>query len=287
MIRIEQPAPALQPFIRCYVHVEAHFPAASAVRAVPARTGQAIEFTFGDPFVVRFTDATPHETAHPVAIIGAQTYQRVFLDMRGRVETFVILFRPGGFLHLFSIPGDEFTNQHFDCATVLGASMNALRLRLGESPSFAQRVSVVNHYLLSRQNAHSSPSGVIAAAAEIMRHNGCLRIADLAATTGLSVRQFERTFASQIGVSPKLFARVARFEGALQRKLQSPNMRWTDVAHELGYHDQSHMVRDFWQLSGSAPSDLTPEPGEFEMFLQRENVKWGVALRFPHEIRSA
>jgi AraC-like DNA-binding protein len=59
-------------------------------------------------------------------------------------------------------------------------------------------------------------------------------------------------------VSPKVYARIARFEAALKNKMQSPGMRWTDIAHELGYHDQMHMVHDFQQLSGSSPSDVAP-----------------------------
>jgi AraC-like DNA-binding protein len=272
MIRIGQPATALHALIRCYAHVEAHFPTASVVQPVPARTAQAIEFTFGDPYKVRFADSARYERAHPVAIIGAQTCRRVLLELRGHVETFVIVFRPGGFSQLFSVPSDALTNQHFDCAAVLGRCMDELRSRLGESTSFAQRVRVADRYLLSRQNARRSPSGVTTAAADLLRHDGCLRIADLADKTGLSIRQFERSFASQIGLTPKLFARVARFEGALQRKKRSPCMRWTDIAHEMGYHDQPHMVRDFWQLSGSTPTDVALEVDPFDMFLAPEEV---------------
>jgi AraC-like DNA-binding protein len=268
MVLIEKPTAALQSLIHCYVQVESRFPTTSVVRSVPARTSQVIEFTFGDPYEVRFADATRHETAHP-AIVGAQTYRRVLLEMRGHVETFVIVFRPGGFFRLFSVAGDAFTNQHFEGAAVLDGSLNELRSRLGESTSFAQRVGVADRCLQLRQNAPRSPSGVTVAALELLQHDGCLRIADLVAKTGLSVRQFERTFASQIGMSPKVFARVARFEGALRRRTQSPLMRWTDVAHELGYYDQSHMVRDFRQLSASTPSDAASEEDAFETLIPR------------------
>jgi AraC-like DNA-binding protein len=60
-------------------------------------------------------------------------------------------------------------------------------------------------------------------------------------------------------MSPKVYARVVRFEAALKRKKQAPGLRWTDVAHELGYHDQMHMVHDFALLAGATPSTVAPE----------------------------
>ena len=56
-------------------------------------------------------------------------------------------------------------------------------------------------------------------------------------------------------MSRKLFARGVRFEAALKRKKQAPGLRWTDVAHELGYYDHMHMVHDFELLAGATPSD--------------------------------
>ena len=57
---------------------------------------------------------------------------------------------------------------------------------------------------------------------------------------------------------PKLYARVTRFEAALEFKTRAPDLKWTDIAHDLGYHDQMHMVHDFRQLADSTPSDLLP-----------------------------
>ena len=60
-------------------------------------------------------------------------------------------------------------------------------------------------------------------------------------------------------MSPKLYARVVRFEAALKRKKQVPELRWTDVAHEVGYYDNMHMVHDFELLADATPSSLAPE----------------------------
>lgn len=260
MIRAEKPAAALQQFVRYYVELENRFPAQAFIQPVPARTAVVIDFILGDPYEAWSADQSRHETTHLVAVIGAQTYRRIHLAMRGHVHEFVILFQPGGFSRLFSVPPDELTNRHFEGRAVLGRSVDELRCRLGEAESFTERIRVADHYLLARA-PHSSHGGVTAAARELQHHRGRLRISGLAEMAGLSLRQFERRFISEVGMSPKLYARVARFEAALEIKVRAPGLRWIDIAHDLGYHDQMHMVHDFRQFSESTPSDLAPLMG--------------------------
>jgi len=85
---------------------------------------------------------------------------------------------------------------------------------------------------------------------------GQIPISHLSHATGLSARQFERRFTQQVGVRPKLYSRIARFEAALDNKLRSPGKSWLRVAHELGYHDQMHLIHDFRELSGEAPGRM-------------------------------
>ncbi len=94
-------------------------------------------------------------------------------------------------------------------------------------------------------------------------------MSDLARTAELSIRQFERRFRHEIGVAPKLYARIVRFEAALRFKAGAPQMPWTDIAHDLGYYDQMHMIHDFNRLSGDNPSDIC---GRLDMFVHPELV---------------
>jgi hypothetical protein len=59
----------------------------------------------------------------------------------------------------------------------------------------------------------------------------------------------------QVGMRPKLFMRIARFEAALQNKARFVAKPWTDVAHEFGYYDQMHMVHDFAEFTGGTPTE--------------------------------
>jgi AraC-like DNA-binding protein len=107
------------------------------------------------------------------------------------------------------------------------------------------------------------------AGAEILSRSGCVRVSDVARRAGIGIRQLERRFRYEIGISPKLYARIARFEAALRRKAAAPQTTWTDIAHVLGYHDQMHMMHDFGRLSGESPTAID---GQLDMFVQPEVV---------------
>ena len=85
---------------------------------------------------------------------------------------------------------------------------------------------------------------------------GRARIEDLVAKSGLSASQLQRRFATQVGMTPKLFARTIRFDRALVARRASPNRLWTDIIHELGYFDQAHFIRECRAFAGLPPSGL-------------------------------
>ena len=269
------PVPALRHLIRYYYQVETQLAGRTALQPVPARSPQAIEFTFGTPYEVRRLDRSGVRNAHPIALIGAQTFRRVDLIMHGRVDAFTIVFQPGGMLALFSVPAEEFTNDDFDGEAALGRGLGELERQLGDATSFTDRVRVADEYLCAKRPASDSIGGVANAATEVLLASGCVRVSDLAQNAGLGIRQFERRFRYEIGIPPKLYARIVRFEAALRRKAAVPETRWTDIAHDLGYHDQMHMVHDFNRLSGDSPTAIG---GQLDMFVQPEVLS--VQLRF-------
>lgn len=93
MIETALPAEPLRSLIRYYYQVDTRLSDA-VVQPVPARSPQALEFTFGTPYEVRRLEAGVRETAHQVALIGAQTFRRVDLVMRDRVDAFTSSFVP-------------------------------------------------------------------------------------------------------------------------------------------------------------------------------------------------
>ncbi len=267
VILCSSPVPALRRLIRYYYQVETHLVGRAVLQPVPARSPQAIEFTFGTPYEVHRLDRSSVKNAHPIALIGAQTFRRVDLIMHGRVDAFTIVFQPGGMFGLFSVPAEKLTNEDFDGEAALGPGLGELERRLGDATSFTERVRVANEYLCAKRPAFNALGGIADAATEVLLTSGCIRVSGLAHQTGLGIRQFERRFRYEIGIPPKLYARIVRFESALRSKAASPETRWTDIAHSFGYHDQMHMVHDFNRLSGDSPTAIG---SQLDMFVQPE-----------------
>jgi AraC-like DNA-binding protein len=264
-----RPVPALRHLIRYYYQVETHVDGRTAVQPVPARSPQAIEFTFGAPYEVRRLDRDGTRDAYPIALIGSQTFRRVELLMRGNIDAFTIVFQPGGVSTLFSVPAEELSNDDFEGEAVLGRGLGELLRRLGDVSSFPDRARVADAYLCAKRPGPDSISGITNAAMRVLSSSGRVRVSDLAHHAGLGTRQFERRFRYEIGLPPKLYARIVRFEAALRRKATAPATQWADIAHALGYHDQMHMVHDFNRLCGDSPTAIC---GQLDMFVHPELV---------------
>jgi AraC-like DNA-binding protein len=216
-----------------------------------------MEFTFGDPYRIRHIDRSLLEITRPAMLIGAKTYQKIQLESDGHVETFAVFFQPTGLQRLFSLPGGVVVNEHYEADSVLGPRFVALHTELGEAGSFRRRVQIADRFFSRFIPRLEARHGLEAAIEAMISRQGCLRLQELAGDMGLSLRQFERQFTSHVGIGPKVYARILRFEAAIHKKSVS-SLNWTSVAHELGYCDQAHMIHDFQSLSSETPSQLTP-----------------------------
>jgi AraC-like DNA-binding protein len=253
-IRFLPPAPGLEPFVRCYAHRHAHIGDAAVMHPVHARAAPILEFPLADPVVFRPFHGRSDRTSPRAVLIGMQTCPAGRLYIRGTVDTFAILFQPAALERLFSLPAHEFTDRNFEAESVLGCALPGLYQRLGDCRTFEERGRVADLFLLRRALDSGGQDGISLAANQLIRGAGGARIPAMADCAGLSLRQFERRFVQQVGVSPKLFARIARFEAALDRMGRSTGLSWTSVAHRFGYYDQMHMVHEFAEFTGETPT---------------------------------
>jgi AraC-like DNA-binding protein len=162
-------------------------------------------------------------------------------------------FRPGGAFPFLGIPAGELANTHVDLADLWGPLASQLRERLCDATP-AQRFSVLEAALASRlyhpPQRHDAVSLALNAFEQI---GGKVRVRDVARRVGLSQRRFIQVFAAEVGLTPKLYERIRRFQQARQLARKAPAPDWASVAAECGYFDQSHLIRDFCAFSGLSP----------------------------------
>jgi AraC-like DNA-binding protein len=262
-LRTARPNPILQEFVRVYAQREVG-PSESRtevlVETIPARLEQILEFQFGEPFHVLHwrghSELTPK-----VAVIGAQVQGCSRIELKTGIHSFGVFFRPAGFSRLIGLPVSELAHRNYD-GPLISRLLSKLWDQLAECGTFHQRVRVIEEALLSLVGSALPKEPMIDMAERVFSLRGQVRISELALQTGVGVRQFERRFSQTIGMPPKFYARVARFQSALDAKIAQPTRSWLDIAHDLEYHDQMHMIRDFQLLGGGSPSHILARIGD-------------------------
>jgi AraC-like DNA-binding protein len=260
-VKVRRPRTELRPYVRTFVQRQIGLDSPVLKEPTTAQLEQILMFDFGIPTQAVFEDEQIR-TIQPTSVAGAQTRFACHMHLRGGIEAFGIFFSPTAFVHLFGIPSCELTDTQGDAEGMVGNTVRALWNRLGETSSFEERVLIAEEFLIYRATRAKPGSTIVAVADYIFRHHGAVTIADLAYECSIGVRQFEREFRRQTGASPKRFARIARFQAALDAKVAAPQRTWLDIAHSFGYYDQMHMIRDFEMLGHSCPTQLITEIGD-------------------------
>ena len=186
----------------------------------------------------------------------------------GRVLTMGVRFRPGGLRAFLDAPVHELAEGATDARAVWGAETALLAEALSETRDAATRLLRVEDFLRRRRRPAASESGLVR---QILTSRGQVRSEDLAWAAGISLRQLERRFRDTVGLPPKRLARIVRFQEVLRRS-GGDTPDWVAVALDCGYYDQSHLIRDFCELAGAAPSRFSGRNGFAGNFVAPERL---------------
>jgi AraC-like DNA-binding protein len=164
-------------------------------------------------------------------------------------------FKPGGAFPFFDLPAGELRNMLVSLEDLWGRLANQLRERLLEAGSAESRLRVLEQALLERAADRLERHPAVAFALQEFRGAPHSRmIADVTGQIGLSAKRFIQVFSDEVGLTPKLFCRVRRFQRVLRRIGTGRTVEWAAVAADCGYFDQAHFIRDFRAFSGINPS---------------------------------
>ncbi|MBA16740.1 MAG: AraC family transcriptional regulator [Sphingomonas sp.] len=259
-VKVEQrqPTPALRDIIRSFSERTARLGAASVSAPLPARPDPFIEFYLQDRYAVSH-DGGPAQATPEVVFVGPQSYRGTRLTLSGEIHVLTIRFQPGGFHALFGMPMVELVDQGLAVTDVLGPRGTALRDVILSARDFDARIAAAEAWLADQLADAARPDRICALARALRRSGGRIAIQRLAAASGLGSRQFTRRFETQIGLTPKVFARTVRLNAVLDAKARYPTTAWTALVHDAGYADQAHFVRDCRELAGDAPGRFFAE----------------------------
>jgi len=148
------------------------------------------------------------------------------------------------------------------------ATLTAVLASCTRANAFSAAAMIAAQQWVERRALRSSRESSLDHAARLLvATRGRTRIDAIADRSGLSLRQFQRRFAAEVGVSPKFYARTLRLEAALAARNRYPERSWTTIVHEAGYADQAHFIRDCQLLAGATPTAfVTQASGVAEIF---------------------
>ena len=178
------------------------------------------------------------------------------LSATGETEMIVVVFKPYGLGPLLNIPASLFYNQEVSGDGIDGLGLRELDERISGCEDVIDCIKLIDNWLLSRLSKQAnSQTQRIQAVVQRMLTAPESTVTDLAYIACLGKKQFERLFRSHVGVNPKEYASIVRFQKALAM-MQSGESVLSQVAYACGYADQSHFIREFRRFSGQTPAML-------------------------------
>jgi AraC-like DNA-binding protein len=218
--------------------------------ATSPKGGFVLPATASVPVIVKIQDSAlrppvfvngPHDRFTTVAGSCAPSYLELWLAPLGAYRT-------------LGLPLDELPGQPVDLVDVLGSDGRRLGEQARDLPTWKERFALVDSFLLERMDQGPRPSPEVSQAlTTLMESRGQQPIGQLAAETGWSHKHLITLFKRQVGVTPKMAARLIRFE-TVRRRFATESLGWARIAADAGYADQSHLVREFRQFTGLTPT---------------------------------
>jgi AraC-like DNA-binding protein len=257
MIYLERkPHPALAPFIRSYWYARDPHATHRHERVLPSGRAQIVISLAHNHLTDANHPINPLQHSPAAILLGIYT-QHQQIDTIDLTELIGISFQPGGTIPFFPTTTHSFTNRETSLEDIWGNASEDLRNDLREAPTPPQKFAILESALLQRltQSKTQQRTPIIDfALTHLHRSPGTTTITELTRNIGLSPRRLSQLFREQVGISPKLYCRIQRFQQAVQHIHSGADIHWAELALTCGYYDQSHFTNDFHAFSGLSPT---------------------------------
>jgi AraC-like DNA-binding protein len=153
------------------------------------------------------------------------------------------------------MPADAFYNDRVPLDLIWGSTASELRDRLREASTAAEKFDVLEKTLLERVNRRLELHAAVRYGLEQFARAPHIRsVLEVAREAGMSRRRFAQLFREQVGLTPKLYCRLRRFQGVMREISLHQHVDWADLAVAGGYCDQAHLANEFRLFSGISPA---------------------------------
>jgi len=261
------PSARLAPFLRRATAYTVQGMGLSRQRELP--NGSAVlVFNLGSELRVEDTKGGRHRFPNPTAFYSGPSDSYVVTETDGAQEGIVVELTLPGARRLLGRPLNELRDRMISLADLLGPRADEILGRIIEVPSPAARLALIEA-AIEACIADADDRGRDLEWAWNLQHarSGRMPVSELADAVGCSRKHLAVRFDREFGLSPKLLARIMRFDRAIRIVRFGEVTSWSDLAAQCGYADQAHMAREFVAFAGDPPTALLrrrlPDEGGF------------------------
>lgn len=191
----------------------------------------------------------------PGSILTGVTTRFQVIDTDEQAHVAGVAFRPGGTVPFVTMPAHELRDTDVPLEAVWDpARTRRLREQLLTAAHPDRALDILERALMESWLDRSVHPVVTLALADLHRQPSVARIGQIASAVGISRKRFIERFKSEVGVTPKRYCRLLRFQRALAEVHGAGSVDWADLAVACGYFDQSHLIHEFRDFSGLTPT---------------------------------
>ncbi len=257
MVLKRHPQPALRPFVKTLWVMDQtsqERPATADREHVLPSGHMHLVFRLSDHRIRLYRDVLdPSGHTFGCAVIGGPRAGFYVKDVSEPASSVGALLQPGAARALFGAPADELAGRHFPLDDLWGQSAAWARERLLEEQYPERRLDVIESLLVPRLPKVRGLHPAVALA--LQRFTETADVHEVVSETGFSHRRFIALFREAVGLTPKLYCRLRRFQRVLARVAAAQPASWVDLAMAAGYSDQSHFNREFLEFAGVTPGE--------------------------------
>ncbi len=252
-----RPCPALQDMVEMYWHTHCDL-TQSLVQEMYTPSLQALTFNMSGWYEdVIFEDG--HLRMNKCSyVIGQPLTKRMSISNPQGINILGVKFTPLGLSLLTAIDMQHIANQIIDATDIWGADIALLYEKMLAKNSVAEQLSELEMFLIAKRKKQNACARMqlVANTIQRMEQHRTFAVAQLLNTCPVTKKTLERYFLNQIGLSPKQYASIARFNKMLtwlDAQLTEPH--WHQLIVDFGYYDQSHLIKDFKRFTGKTPTE--------------------------------
>ena len=258
-MEVHTPDFPLNKFINHFIYYEGFNPVHSMDRFLPDGNAE---------FIIELTDNTKHiydnetltelQTFRHAWVSGVRT-QPITIPSGRDSRMLIVAFKKGRARPFYDFPMSELADLVVDADLVFGKRIRDLREQLLNTPSINQMFLLIEKFLLQKSgdslHANTPSKCIEYAVSNIVNQPSILDLQKLTSQIGYSQKHFIDLFKKQVGISPKQYLKIMRFQRAIQEIENNKSIQWSNIAAENGFYDQAHFIGDFKMFSGFTPGE--------------------------------